>query len=320
MIRTYYNFCFRSQSNKIINLRNFRNLASIRGDSAVKPNIVGLVGFCEDRNSSYKLGSAGAPEKILNALHHRSSNTWSELGCDVLNSIFSYGEVASPDPSFLSMVDAIRPVLTNIIVKKQYTPVILGGDHSITRATCKVISSIAGPLKIVNFDAHPNLYDYFEGNANSHACTIARICEDASVCATMMTLGVRSFNAHHMEQKERFGVHFIAAHEFPSRGGDIANQLKQWIQPTDNVYVTFDLGVLDPAFAPGVSHVEPGGISTRQAIDAIHAIPGRIVGADIVEYNPQRDMQSLTAMTAAKILKEIAGKIMTHASSVGEKG
>jgi arginase len=76
------------------------------------------------------------------------------------------------------------------------------------------------------------------------------------------------------------------------------------------VYISFDLDALDPAFAPGVSHHEPGGLTTRQALQAIQSLKGRIVGLDIVELNPTRDPSAITAAAAFKILKETAGRIV----------
>ena len=76
------------------------------------------------------------------------------------------------------------------------------------------------------------------------------------------------------------------------------------------VYVSFDLDALDPAFAPGVSHREPGGLSVRQALDAVQQLPGPIVGADVVEYNPLGDLGGVTARVAAKLVKELAGRLL----------
>ena len=76
------------------------------------------------------------------------------------------------------------------------------------------------------------------------------------------------------------------------------------------VYISIDLDGIDPAFAPGVSHPEPGGFSTRDIIKIISNIDGELVGADIVEYNPRRDINNITAITAAKLLKELMGKIL----------
>lgn len=76
------------------------------------------------------------------------------------------------------------------------------------------------------------------------------------------------------------------------------------------VYLSLDMDVLDPAFAPGVSHHEPGGLSTRDLLRTIHSIDAQIVGADIVEFNPKRDPLGITAMAAAKLLKEIAAAML----------
>lgn len=72
---------------------------------------------------------------------------------------------------------------------------------------------------------------------------------------------------------------------------------------------------LDPAFAPGVSHHEPGGFTTRQVLDIIHQVKGNLIGGDIVEYNPDRDFNGVTAMTAAKLLKKLIGRISTDRSA-----
>ena len=79
----------------------------------------------------------------------------------------------------------------------------------------------------------------------------------------------------------------------------------------DTVYISLDLDVFDPAFAPGISHHEPGGMSAREVIGLIHTIDAPMIGADVVELNPQRDVNGMTAMVAAKMVKEIAGKMAT---------
>jgi arginase family enzyme len=76
------------------------------------------------------------------------------------------------------------------------------------------------------------------------------------------------------------------------------------------VYISFDIDVLDPAFAPGVSHREPGGLATRQAIDLIQRFKGQVVGADIVEFNPRMDPLQITGTVAAKLVKEIAARML----------
>jgi arginase family enzyme len=115
-------------------------------------------------------------------------------------------------------------------------------------------------------------------------------------------VGIRTINPPQRKQAERFGVEiFGIGHE------RALEEVKTWCP----VYVSFDMDVLDPAFAPGVSHREPGGMSVREVLEHLHSITATIVGADIVEYNPSRDVSELTAAVAGKILKELLGKMMS---------
>jgi len=111
-------------------------------------------------------------------------------------------------------------------------------------------------------------------------------------------------NDHHREQFARFGVEAIPA-------GRFADALELEIDTP--IYLSMDMDALDPAFAPGVSHREPGGLSPRQVIELLHALRASIVAADIVECNPRRDIDGLTATVAAKLLKEIGGMMAMNA-------
>jgi arginase family enzyme len=155
-------------------------------------------------------------------------------------------------------------------------------------------------LSILHFDAHPDLYDEFEGSRVSHACPFARILEER-LASRLVQVGIRTMNGHQREQAARFGVEVIEMKSLPAY---------ERLKIQGPVYISFDMDVLDPAFAPGVSHREPGGMSVRQAITHLHAISGTIVGADVVEYNSAQDISDLTATVAAKIVKEILGQMI----------
>jgi arginase family enzyme len=118
----------------------------------------------------------------------------------------------------------------------------------------------------------------------------------------LVQIGVRTLNGHQRQQAKKFDVEIVSMSLLPAY-----DRLKG-LGPT---YISFDMDVLDPAFAPGVSHWEPGGMTVREAIAHLHAIDGKVVGADIVELNPERDPAGTTASVAAKILKEILGKVVT---------
>jgi agmatinase len=186
------------------------------------------------------------------------------------------------------------------LIESGRRPLSLGGDHSITYPIVKAFAQRYPDLTIFHFDAHPDLYDEFEGNRLSHACPFARIME-AGLAERLVQIGVRTLNSHQREQAQRFGAEIIEMRALPALYRLNAN---------GPIYVTFDMDVLDPGFAPGVSHREPGGMSVREAISHIHNIQGQIVGADLVEYNPVRDVSGLTATVAAKILKELLGKML----------
>ena len=160
-------------------------------------------------------------------------------------------------------------------------------------------------LTIFHFDAHPDLYDDFEGSTLSHACPFARIME-SGLAKRLVQVGIRTINRHQREQASRFGVEVVEMRALPAY-----DKLKA----AGPVYISFDIDVLDPAFAPGVSHREPGGMSVREAIAHLHAIEGTIVGADVVEYNPVQDVAGVTATVAAKILREILGKMIACGNS-----
>jgi arginase family enzyme len=116
-------------------------------------------------------------------------------------------------------------------------------------------------------------------------------------------IGIRTLNRHQREQAEKFGVEIV-----PMSGLPAYDQLNIH----GLIYISFDMDVLDPAFAPGISHREPGGMTVREAIAHLHAIEGTVVGADLVEFNPVQDVSGMTATVAAKMLKEILGRMIAE--------
>lgn len=260
-----------------------------------------LIGLPYDENSSYMKGPALAPPLIREALHCQSTNRWTESGINLgADTVFH----DAGDLDFSSADNPIEDIERAIgeLLDRDLLPIALGGDHAITYPVVKAFSKKYTRLDILHFDAHPDLYDELYGNRNSHACPFARIMENG-LAQRLVQVGIRTMNGHQREQAERFGVEVIEMKDFDES-----------IRLTFDapLYISFDMDALDPAFAPGVSHYEPGGLSTRQAIRTIQQLQApAIVGADIVEYNPKRDPSGVTAMTAAKILKEIAAKMLT---------
>ena len=258
-----------------------------------------LVGIPFDGQSSYLRGPADAPPKIREAIACDASNKWTELAVDLgVPGIYEdAGDLAFQEQ------DAFAAIESGIhkLIDAGKRPVSLGGDHSITYPIIKTFAKRYPDLTIFHFDAHPDLYDEFEGNRLSHACPFALIME-AGLAKRLVQIGIRTINRHQREQAQKFGVEVVEMRFLPAYDRLTAD---------GPVYITFDMDVLDPAFAPGISHREPGGMSIREAIAHLHAIRGGIVGADVVEYNPVRDISGLTATAAAKIVKELLGKMIS---------
>lgn len=267
----------------------------------IKSSMVTLLGVPFDDYSSYLKGTAEAPPKIREALHSYSSNTYSEKGLDIGNSeqFLDAGDIQFEDDS--EKYWQIEAAISQLLNKDAHV-LSLGGDHSITFPIVKAFNTVYPNINILHFDAHPDLYEKFEGNPYSHACPFARIMEN-NLAGKLVQVGIRTSNQHQREQAEKFGVETIGLHVSAE---EITSKLE------GPLYISLDMDVLDPAFAPGISHHEPGGLSTRQVLDIIHVIDVPIVGADIVEYNPVRDINNVTAMTAAKFVKEIAAKMIVN--------
>src|SRR5215470_17697555 len=260
---------------------------------------IATIGIPWDENSSFMRGAAEAPPLIRAAFASESANPWSETGIDFgATPIFDAGDV-EPVPG-AAMIGRITESI-GALLDQDWRLIALGGDHSITYPVVKAFAKKYPRLSVLHFDAHPDIYDEFQGNRYSHACPFARIMEEG-LADRLVQVGIRTATGHQREQIERFGVEAVEMKDFRD---DLT------IEFDTPVYISFDIDGLDPAFAPGVSHREPGGLSTRQALNVIQRLKADVAGADIVEFNPRMDSTGVTAMVCAKLLKEIAAKMLS---------
>jgi agmatinase len=228
---------------------------------------------------------------------------WTESGIDLgAEGAFHDSGYVQPGPSsdFAEMIEMIRGAARKV-VDEGYAPVFLGGDHAVTYPAFKGISERISPVSILHFDAHPDLYEDYRGDRLSHACPFARIMEEG-LARRLVQVGIRNVTGHQLEQAKRFGAEMITMSEIGSATCLVFDE---------PLYISFDVDVLDPAFAPGVSHPEPGGLSTREAIGIIQSVRAPMfAGADMVELNPSRDVREITEKACAKILKELLARII----------
>ncbi|MCP4081965.1 MAG: agmatinase [Planctomycetaceae bacterium] len=267
------------------------------------PQTISLIGIPWDEQSSFAKGCAAGPNAIRRALHCESSNTFCEAGFDIASHplIQDTGDLVlgSGEAARLTIEQAVRDAL-----QARHKVLALGGDHAVTWPILRAYAEFYPKLNVLHLDAHPDLYDELDGNRYSHACPFARALEEGLI-TRLVQVGIRTMNRHQQNQAQRFGVEIIPM-----------SQLDSGVPTSFDgpVYLSLDLDVLDPAFAPGVSHHEPGGMTTRELISIIQKLGPHLVGADIVELNPTKDLQAVTAMTAAKLVKEVLARLLINES------
>lgn len=257
---------------------------------------ISLIHVPFDAHSSYLRGAAQGPAAAVAALHCESANLWTETGHDLTDLIEDAGPLELPDGNtFEAMEEGAF-----LAGKADAFPIFLGGDHSVTYPLVKGFRRSVGGFAILHFDAHPDCYHEFEGNPLSHASPFSRIMEQG-LCSRLVSVGIRTATGHQREQRERLGIEWLEMKDrahWPALHFDVP------------VYISLDMDVFDPACAPGVAHHEPGGMTAREVLDIIHGLDAPIIGADVVELNPERDIQGMTAMVAAKMIREIAGVML----------
>jgi arginase len=263
--------------------------------------IIDLIGLPSDSNSSFERGPAQAPAAIRRALWSDRGNLACEDGQEVG---FDFdlrdrgdlwlNEDAGDDAV---IADAVRAAIQSGAV-----PLALGGDHAMTHPLVRGVHAEHGPVTILHFDAHPDLYDDFDGNPRSHASPFARIME-AGLAKRLVQVGVRTLNAHCRQQAARFGVEVVPMAEFTP---DLVPVLE------GPLYISIDLDGIDPAEAPGVSHPEPGGLTMREVLAVLRRQTAPVVGADVVELNPRFDQNDRTAIVAAKLVRELAALMVRN--------
>ncbi|MEM9172009.1 MAG: agmatinase [Pseudomonadota bacterium] len=266
-------------------------------------NKVALLGACHDHNSSFMRGSAAAPAAIRTVLHNGSANLTSESGLNLSapGMLHDLGDldVEQTCAGVMQLADSLSAVIA-----QGFRPLTLGGDHAITFPLVKAVYERYGVVDILHFDAHSDTYPEFDDNPNSHASPFARIVEQGYV-GRLVQVGIRTMTDLTTQFTEAHAIEVL-----PWRG-ELPELPLTFERP---VYVSIDIDALDPAFAPGVSHHEPGGMSVRDVLQILQGLRANVVAADIVEYNPARDWHDMTAMVCAKFVKELAALLATSTS------
>lgn len=272
---------------------------------SIEAAVLVFVGLPDDSQSSYCRGCSRAPERIRLAYDGNAYNSTTELGVDLSGLVADLGDLSSQKT--WDKTAQIYCEFAKSLFRTGKIPFFVGGDHAVTVPIVKALAVLEEPIFVVQLDAHPDLYPEYGGNPDSHACTAARIAEMDHV-RSITQIGIRTLNATQAKTAADLAekINMISA-------ADLSQSMPRMplLPEHARVYLSVDLDALDPAYAPGVSHPVPGGLTSRQVIQFIQNSDVNWVGMDVVELNPKLDMNDQTAVLAAKLLHEAMGKALS---------
>lgn len=270
-----------------------RNPLLTASDDDSEP-VATVFGIPFDSTHSYKPGCRFGPDAIRDAFNN----------IEIFHPLFGIdlGDVNIEDLGNTThtvvaseMIDMVGKITKELVAKKRQL-FILGGEHSITYGTYMSFPKETG---YVVFDAHYDLRDEYADIKLSHAAYLRRIVEKRGA-DNILHVGARAFVKEELEFLKEHNIKTISDRQI--REGKGPQMLKEFASTFDSMYTSFDLDVLDPAYAPGVGNPEAVGMTSRELFDLIYSLENtKIDGIDIVELNPQYDNGS-TASIAAKII------------------
>jgi len=262
-----------------------------------------IFGVPFDATSTYRNGARFAPQAIRQASLNIETYSF-RSGLDVEDlELHDDGDLdVSIDAE--KTADMTRLVVQDILEAGK-VPSVLGGEHTITLGITKGLGAKLASTAIVSFDAHLDLRCEFMGATLSHT-TFMQLISEKNKPAKIVEVGTRSACKEELAYAKKAGINFFTAQEIIKQGSLlVGEQLRETLLPYDNLYLTVDMDVLDPAFAPAVQNPEPEGITTTELIDLVCSLcDKRVLGFDIVEITPVYD-QGISAVVAAKVMFEM---------------
>jgi agmatinase len=262
-----------------------------------------LFGVPFDATSTYRTGARFGP----NAIRQASLNieTYSFRSGTSLEGIALHdtGDVhVSMDANETN--DMISKIVGDILAEGKM-PIALGGEHTITLGIAKGLGDRAKKTAFVSFDAHLDLREEFLGSTESHTTFMQLINEEVKP-AKIFEVGTRSVSTEELDYAKNAGIEFFTSQQIIRQGSEaVLRELKKKLAPYESIYLTVDLDILDPAFAPAVQNPEAEGITPTALLDILCGLcDKRVIGFDVLEIAPVYD-QGVSAIVAAKVVFEM---------------
>lgn len=285
-------------------------IGTIKGLDAV------IFGVPFDDLSTYRKGPKYAPKAIRKASECYDPYV-PDLDFDFSNfNVADLGDIKLDSNNPIENLSKIED-FTSIICKERIKFAVLGGDHSITFPITKALSKNFEKIGLIWIDAHLDFYEeYPEGIKISHATVLKRILENTNISAkNILNLGFRAYGSapHEKRDAEKHGIKIITTKKLFKEETlkQIDSMVKEISENVEALHVSIDMDILDPAFAPGVTNPEPGGISTRNLLNILEAIGPYISSFDVVELAPPYDISEISAHAAAAITIQTLGLMLS---------
>jgi agmatinase len=269
---------------------------------------IALIGVPFDGGTTYRPGPRFGPRNIrVQSAMIRPWNPVLKLNPFEKWRIGDYGDL-SINP--LSIDDTYRRITEQLskILQAGARSVCVGGDHSILLPILRAIHKKFGPVAFVQLDAHGDTWGGYFGSPHSHGTPVKYAVEEGLIakgCALQIGLRGQVYSESDFDFARQHRIQIVTAEEFHRRGlaAVMPHLRKLRGRP---LYITLDIDVVDPAFAPGTGTPQVGGLSSAQILELVRAMRGnKLVGCDLVEVSPPYDTGEITSLLAANLLYEL---------------
>jgi agmatinase len=297
------------QSPRFAQLSTFMRLPHTRDATGLDAAILGIP---FDGGVSFRPGARFGPKEVRsNSLLIRPYHPVLRTSPFSRLRVADYGDVDTNPMDILDTYGRIEAAVGRIL-EAGAVPACVGGDHSISLAILRAVARRHGPVALVHFDSHQDMWEEYFGNRYFHGTPFRRALEEnLYLPRATVQFGIRGsvYAEGDFEFGQTHGVTVVRAEEI-HRDGVAAALGRLDLVRGHKVYVSFDIDSVDPAFAPGTGTPEVGGLSSAQTLALLRGLEGlEIVGFDIVEVSPPYDVSGLTAMLAANVLFELLSVI-----------
>jgi len=265
-----------------------------------------IFGAPYDKTSSFRFGASLAPKEIRQASWNFETFNL-RTGFDIKDVKFhDYGDLNIKNKNPEEMLAEIKKFASFLLSKNKF-PIALGGEHSITPG---IVSTYPKDIAVLSLDAHIDFRREYENSPYNHACSSRRIVDHVGI-KNLAMLGIRSAEKEEFDEARKLGLFFVDFFEIKENGIDKALYKTKKYLSDKKIYLTLDIDVIDPSFAPGTSTPEPFGLTPFDVVKCIDTFSSDLIGFDVVEVCPPYD-NGQTALLAAKFVRYVIEQVVSR--------